>query len=286
MPVTYAPLWKILDERQLTTNDLRASIGIAPNTMTRIKHNKKVSLSVLERICEFLQCDYGDILSHIPEKPSDHAEHIGTFTIKNRRYLGNKYKLLPFISHVVENHCHEVTSIADIFSGTGSVASAFHGRRIITNDILYSNYICNFAWFSSQDFDEKKISELIYYYNSLHINDDNYMTRNFADTYFCRADCAKIGFIREDIEEQFKNGLINERERALLIMALIYGMDKIANTCGHYDAYIRPAVFNHSLVLALPQAPHNNSHENACYNEDANALVRRISADLFYIDPP
>ena len=71
MPVTYAPLWKILDERQLTTNDLRASIGIAPNTMTRIKHNKKVSLSVLERICEFLHCDYSNILSHIPEKHSD-----------------------------------------------------------------------------------------------------------------------------------------------------------------------------------------------------------------------
>ncbi len=286
MPVTYAPLWRMLNELQLTTIQLSASTGIAPNTITRLKHNKEVSLSVLERICEFLKCDYCDVLSHIPEECSDHIAHIGTFTIKNRRYLGNKYKLLPFVSRVVEEHCQDVVSIADIFSGTGSVASAFHSRHIITNDILYSNYICNFAWFSSMSFDERKISELIYYYNNIHSIVENYMTRNFADTYFCRADCSKIGFIREDIERQFKSGFLNERERALLIMALIYAMDRIANTCGHYDAYIKPAIFSRSLVLAFPQAPHDNSPANACYNEDANILVRRISADLIYIDPP
>ena len=286
MPVTYVPLWRILDERQLTTSELRISTGIAPNTITRLRHNKEVSLSILGRICDFLKCDYGDVLSYIPEERSNHTSHIGTFTIKNRRYLGNKYKLLPFISRVVRDYCHNVAIIADIFSGTGSVASAFHDCSIITNDILYSNYICNFAWFSNLSFDEKKITELICLYNSIHSCEENYMTYNFADTYFCRADCSKIGFIREDIDRQFKSGFLNERERALLIMALIYAMDRIANTCGHYDAYIKSAVFSRPLILALPQAPRNNSPENICYNEDANILVRRISADLVYIDPP
>ena len=286
MPVTYAPLWRILDERQLTTSELHISTGIASNTLTQLRHNKKVSLSILERICDFLKCDFGDILGYIPKEHSDYTERIGTFTIKNRRYLGNKYKLLPFISRIVKDYCYNVASIADIFSGTGSVASAFHDCRLITNDILYSNYICNFAWFGSLRFDERKIAELIYYYNSVHSYEDNYMTLNFADTYFSRDDCSKIGFIREDIEKQFYSGFINERERALLIMALIYAMDRIANTCGHYDAYIKPAVFSRPLVLSLPQAPRNNSPENLCCNEDANILVRRISADLVYIDPP
>lgn len=217
----------------------------------------------------------------------NYSVRLGTFTIKNRRYLGNKYKLLPFISCVVKEYCSDIESVADIFSGTGAVASAFSDRHVITNDILYSNYICNLAWFSGQDFDENKIGELITYYNNINnSNAENYMTRNFADTYFSRADCAKIGIIREDIERQFQSGFLNERERALLIMTLIYAMDKIANTCGHYDAYIRKAVFNRPLVLAFPLASHNNSPENICYNEDANQLVRRISADLFYIDPP
>lgn len=47
-----------------------------------------------------------------------------TTKINNRRYLGNKYKLLPFITKVVEDECKNVNTIADIFAGTGAVASA------------------------------------------------------------------------------------------------------------------------------------------------------------------
>ena len=52
-------------------------------------------------------------------------------------------------------------------------------------------------------------------------------------------DCRKIGFMRKDIERRFNDGEIIEKERALLIASLLYAMDKIANTCGHYDACIR-----------------------------------------------
>lgn len=68
--------------------------------------------------------------------------------INNRRYLGNKYKLLPFIKKVVDSECTDIEIVVDIFSGTGAVASAFQDKQLITNDILYSNYISNFAWFS------------------------------------------------------------------------------------------------------------------------------------------
>ena len=47
MPVTYAPLWNTLNERRLTVTQLRISTGIAPNTMTRLRRNEEVSLSVL-----------------------------------------------------------------------------------------------------------------------------------------------------------------------------------------------------------------------------------------------
>ncbi|MBQ8223482.1 MAG: DNA adenine methylase [Bacteroidales bacterium] len=65
--------------------------------------------------------------------------------INSRRYLGNKYKLLPFITRVVNENCHDINTFADLFAGTGAVSSAFTDKTIITNDILYSNYICNLA---------------------------------------------------------------------------------------------------------------------------------------------
>lgn len=209
-----------------------------------------------------------------------------TSLINNRRYLGNKYKLLPFITGVVSNECPDITSIADIFAGTGAVSSAFTDKVIITNDLMYSNYICNYAWFGAEEYDPQTIIECVVRYNSLSNLDDNYMTDNFADTYFSRDDCAKIGYIREDIEALYKNGDINTRERAILITSLLYAMDKIANTCGHYDAYRKGVEFDKSLELYVPMANRQNNPNNQCFNMDSNELVKNIEADLVYIDPP
>ncbi len=209
-----------------------------------------------------------------------------TFTINNRRYLGNKYKLTPFIRSIVDEECENVNTVADIFAGTGSVASAFVDKKLITNDNMYSNYICHVAWFSPQQYSSEKINSMIQEYNSMVVAEENYMSQNFADTYFSEQDCKKIGFIREDIEVQFKEGVINERERALLITALLYAMDKIANTCGHYDAYRQGVKFEKHIELAVPLPQHELNPNNVFYNTDTNELMKEIEADLVYIDPP
>ena len=209
-----------------------------------------------------------------------------TSPISSRRYLGNKYKLLPFIRRVVAEQCRDVESVADVFSGTGAVAYAFREKALITNDILYSNYLCNLAWFGSQPYDPKKVAARIDEYNAHQAHAENYMTRNFHNTYFSRVDCSKIGYIRGDIERAYRAGALNEREHALLVTSLLYAMDRSAQTCGHYDAYRRGAVFDRPVELAMPDASVSNNPLNRCLNMDANELVRTIRADLVYIDPP
>ena len=209
-----------------------------------------------------------------------------TTNINNRRYLGNKYKLLSFINNVIVDKCSDVNVIADIFSGTGAFSLLFHDKTIITNDLLYCNYICNIAWFSHEKYSIDKIIELIYCYNDIEIDEANYMTINFADSFFSKKNCSKIGYIREDIEIKFCNNQINERERAILITSLLYGMDKIANTCGHYDAYRKGTAQEQLVELHVPIPSINNNTNNSCYNMDANELVKKIEADLVYIDPP
>ncbi len=209
-----------------------------------------------------------------------------TSLINNRRYLGNKYKLLPFITGVVNDECSDIETFADIFAGTGAVSSAFTDKTIITNDLMYSNYICHYAWFGAETYEPQKIIDYVVRYNEKTKCGENYMTRNFANTYFSKNDCSKIGYIREDIERNYKRGNLNKRERAILITSLLYAMDKIAVTCGHYDAYRKGADFETSLELYVPLAEVNNNADNDCFNEDANNLVKRIEADLVYIDPP
>ena len=209
-----------------------------------------------------------------------------TTAINNRRYLGNKYRLLPFIKQVVADNCHEINVVADLFAGTGAVSSAFQDHVIITNDILYSNYISHFAWFSPLDYNEDIIIELIKYYNTVNVECDNYMSITFGDTFFSKEDCRKIGFIREDIEERYNRNELNDRERALLITSLLYATDKIAKTCGHYDAFRKGNKFELHLELYIPKASHNNNHQNRCYNEDINNIASNVLADLVYLDPP
>lgn len=205
--------------------------------------------------------------------------------INNRRYLGNKYRILTFIKQIISENCGDFESFADIFAGTGAVSSAYTDKILYTNDILYSNYLCHLTWFSDEAFDISKVANYINLYNSEIPFEENYMTQNFSDTYFSDKVCSKIGFIRENIENESRSGKINIRERAILITSLLYGIDKIANTCGHYDAYRKNAELPESFTMCVPE-PNENLKHNHCFNEDTNELVKKISADVVYIDPP
>ena len=189
--------------------------------------------------------------------------------IQNRRYLGNKFRLLDFITKVVMENCFSIHTVADIFSGTGAVSSVFTDKIILINDLLYSNYLCNMAWFSNETVRLHFLEGLINEYNKNTTLVENYMTENFSDTYFSNTDCSKIGVVREDIEKKYLTGIINDRERAILVTSLIYGMDKIANTCGHYDAWRRGATFERQLTLPILNVPAKNNENNRCFNENS-----------------
>lgn len=91
---------------------------------------------------------------------------VNTFNISNRRYLGNKYKLLEWIKRIVEENCTDVNSFFDVFSGTGSVASAFQDKRLVVCDMMRSNYYAALCWFSPENIDREKLTQLMEYYNA------------------------------------------------------------------------------------------------------------------------
>lgn len=212
---------------------------------------------------------------------------VQTTKINNRRYLGNKYKLLPFITKIITEHCGNFNSFTDIFAGTGAVASAYIDKQLTTNDILFSNYISNIAWFSPQNYDWDKLVSFISYYNDYNSIEENYMTQNFTDTYFSHDICSKIGFIREDIEDKKESKIINNREYAILLTSLLYAMDRIANTCGHYDAWRRNVdLSSQVLEMRMLAAEKNLNINNICFNTDSNELASTIKSDVVYLDPP
>ena len=65
MAVSYDRLWKLLEDRSMSSAELWKSAGIAPNTMTKLRKDLTVNLKILEKICRTLQCDFGDVVEYV-----------------------------------------------------------------------------------------------------------------------------------------------------------------------------------------------------------------------------
>ena len=61
MKMSYKKLWIMLVEKEISQATLRKDLSIATGTMTKLRKNEEVALSVLLRICEYLDCNIGDI---------------------------------------------------------------------------------------------------------------------------------------------------------------------------------------------------------------------------------
>lgn len=61
MKISYKKLWMLLIQRDITKVTLRNDLGLAAGTMSKMNKGEDVALSVLLRICDYLNCDIGDI---------------------------------------------------------------------------------------------------------------------------------------------------------------------------------------------------------------------------------
>ena len=62
MKVSYNKLWKLLVDRKMSKADLRRAAEIAPNTLTKMRKDEPVSIGVLFRICDKMDCNIGEIM--------------------------------------------------------------------------------------------------------------------------------------------------------------------------------------------------------------------------------
>ena len=206
--------------------------------------------------------------------------------LESRRYIGNKAKLTNWIMNIIENETKNLESFIDIFAGTAIISKSAvkKYKKVIVNDLLYSNNIVYKAFFEKGIWNREKLEDFIYKYNSINSDTlrDNYFSVNFGNKFFEQNVAKKIGFIRQDIENEKSN--LTEKEYSILLATIIYNMDKVANTVGHFDAYIKKPIRKRQFQLKLIEI--NDFDNIEIFREDANTLSKKIKADIAYIDPP
>lgn len=210
------------------------------------------------------------------------------FELHSRRYIGNKAKLTDWIMEIIESETEGKGTFIDVFSGTSIVAKSAMEKykTVILNDILFSNNITYKAFYETLKWDSNKLVKIANEYNTLNQKtiSENYFSKNFGGKFYEKEVSKEIGYIRQDIENKKKNNELNSREYAILITSLIYTIDRLANTVGHFDAYIKKPITKKPLNFKLIQTADFNGVK--IYQEDANELVKNIKGDIAYIDPP
>lgn len=216
----------------------------------------------------------------------DNSIYLDRYSIENRRYIGCKSKLIDWIFNIITNETENVHSFCDLFAGTGVIANKAIQLydKIVINDFLYSNYSIYQAFFGKGIWNENHILSLINEYNNLHADNlaDNYFSINFGGKFFDKDIAKIIGFIREDIEAQKTS--LTEKEYHILLASLIYSIDRLANTLGHFDAYIKKEIRQTSFTMRMINVQSLNNVY--IYRQDANQLAKSIHADIVYMDPP
>ncbi len=220
------------------------------------------------------------------------------------RFIGNKTNLLENIKQVIDENCDGVNEIfCDIFSGTGSVSRYFKPYyQIISNDILYFSYLLTSSTIENNsvpDFTTLKrhgINDPIEYLESSEIPQcliNEFVTEAYSPKgqagrmYMTENNARRIDFIRITIENWKNNKWIDSYEYKYLLACLIEGIPFVSNITGTYGAYLKQwdkRAFKRFELYKL--AVSDNGRRNICYNEDANELIKKISGDILYIDPP
>lgn len=204
------------------------------------------------------------------------------------RYMGSKYKLLPFLWNSIK-HLKCETAL-DAFSGSGCVSYLFKkkGIEVYSNDFMSfsSNITKALIENSTQKLNSKDIERLL----KTNINADSFIAETFKGLYFSDSDNEFLDNLRANIEL-----LEDPYKRALALAAIIRACMKkrprgIFTYVGErYDDGRRDlqlSLREHFLenVEAFNNAVFDNGKKNLSFNK--NVFDLNQSADLVYFDPP
>lgn len=218
------------------------------------------------------------------------------------RYLGSKVKLLEQIESVIDKNNIEGETFADLFAGTGCVGDYFKSRyKIISNDFLYYSYVFNKAKLMNAGipqfkcFNKKYCKNIFEWLNSReYVPDDTYFVyKNYTPIgnrmFFTEKNGIKIDGVRKTIESLYGDGVLEEKEYFFLVASLLESVTKVSNTSGTYEAYFKfwdSRAEKDFILEPLELNSVDELKENVVLCKDVNKLVRNISGDIAYIDPP
>lgn len=220
-------------------------------------------------------------------------------------YIGSKYSILDFLVQSIEktlelsgeNRKPSELVFADLMSGTGVVAAEFKSRgySVIANDNQYYGYAVIKNLLECENISEERRDRLITAVNSASPQEGfiykNYSAGGTQNAEFCRMyfsdeNAKKCDGARIFIENEYADGKISEQEYYFLLASLINSADKYANTASVYGAFLKQLKKSAARDMVITAAPTVAGVTGKAYNENVSELIKTVSGDILYLDPP
>lgn len=209
---------------------------------------------------------------------------------KGIRYLGSKNKIIPTILKVVNNLPLKEKTIIDVFTGTTRVAQAFKedGWLVTTSDLSWASeaYSSNFIVLSDNSHLQTHIDEM----NKLQ-GISGWLTNNYCDVTTADGGVVKVwkpknGKKADAMREYVETLNISREEKMCLITSIIFSLDKIDNTVGLQQAYLKKwASSRVDTDLKVSLIPSVSGQKGKHIVGDA-LKIEYPKAEIAYLDPP
>jgi adenine-specific DNA-methyltransferase len=228
------------------------------------------------------------------------------------RLIGNKTKLVPAIEDFLARRGVTGGSLLDVFAGTGAVARHFRARgfRVHANDLLWSSYVAQRAFVAQAGVPDlagpcatapvrrfaqagaAPLETVVAYLNDL-APAPGLVARQYAEggpggrLFFSAGNGARIDAVHAQLVAWRAEGRVDDDGFYLLLALLLEAADRVANISGTYGAFLKAlqASAREPLRLRAPTLPLEGPAGRAT-RDDGNRVVRRVKADVLYVDPP
>ncbi len=209
-------------------------------------------------------------------------------------YIGSKYSLLDFLQTTIDKVTgldpNDGYTFGDLFAGTGVVGAKYkeRGCKVIANDIQYYSYVLNKHYLENCP---PMDSSLIEHLNNLAGVEGfvymNYCTGSGSErNYFTDSNGKRCDAIRLELNRLRELEKIDEGTYYWYLASLINSIDKYANTASVYGAFLKHIKKSAQKDFKLELLPIIDGNKGKVYNEDINQLVKKITGDVLYLDPP
>ncbi|WP_394906540.1 DNA adenine methylase [uncultured Mesonia sp.] len=209
-------------------------------------------------------------------------------------YIGSKNRLSAWIVEQVKNTVEgpiDDMILCDLFAGTGRVGRSFKPlvKQIIANDVEYYSYVLLQNYIGNHQEIPRKRELIESLQQATPVN--GFIAEEYGESgsgnrlFFTQSNAQKIDGMRLQLQQL--ESQLDASTYFFLLASLLESADKVANTASVYGAFLKKIKKSAAKPLVLEPADFDKTTwQHQVFQEDANVLIKRISGDILYLDPP